>query len=208
MNSSTVRFGVLIALACVALATPCHLDANPDGTRFFIDTAVEWQSLAGDSHRLFETTEEPIYAATSIVGLFDGGKMTLLSGYFDYEPKRRAFRFTPSEGFSVHIGKWEKTRGNQLQVEYRFALGEKLACLVGAKSDEDCNGFRYKQPATAATWSVVTNRDGQFTAIEAPSNGEVAHYKYISLLRLDNRRQVMQILKFAEKTLSEHVNSR
>jgi hypothetical protein len=195
-----------MVLACVVLATPPLLDAELNAPRFFIDTAVEWQTLAGNSPRVFETAVEPIYGPSRLVGLFDGGKMALLSGYFDYEPRKKAFRFTPGEGFSVHFGKWEKTQGDQLQVEYRFALGEKLACPVGSKSEEDCYGFRYKQPATVATWSVTTNRAGQFTAIEVPSSGEVARRKYISLLRLENRGEVMQILKFAEKTLSEHVN--
>ncbi len=208
MNSSTLRCGALAALAWVTLATSHHLDAHPDGTRFFIDTAVEWQALAGDSPQRFETSEVPIYGATRLVVLFDGGKMALLSGYFNYEPGKKAFQFTPSEGFSVQIGKWKKTEGNHLRMEYRFALGEKLACPVGSRSYEDCYGFRYKQPATVATWSVASSYDGKITAIDAASTDEGTPRRYNLLLQLENRREVMQILKFAEKTLSQHVNAR
>lgn len=177
------------------------------GTKFFIDTAVEWRALAGDLPQRFERSELPIYGATSLVALFDGGKMALLSGYFNYVPKRKGFQFTPGEGFSVQIGKWEKTEGNQLRVEYRFALGEKLACPLGSQSDENCYGFRYRQPATVGTWSAATNGGGQFTTIDAPSTGEGARRRYSVLLRLENRREVLQILKFAEKNLLEHVNA-
>lgn len=119
--------------------------------------------------------------------------------------QRKACRFKPSDGFLVYIGKWERTEGTPtIQATYRFALGEKLDCGVWAKSYEDGYGV----PATAATWSATTNPCGQFTVIETPSHVWVGHHKYVPLLRLENPRELVQTIAFAEKTLSERASSR
>ena len=200
--------GAFTLLLCITLASPHHLEANPDGKRFFIDTNVEWLTLRGNSPRRFETSRVPIYGATTVVVLCDGGTVALLSGYFRHEPQKQAFVFEPSEGYSVQIGRWEKAAGNQFRVEYGFAFGHMLACPVGSQSYEDCYGFRYREPATTATWSVTANHRGEFTRIDAPSTGEVGSRRYTLLLRLRNRREVLQILKDAESALAKHRNVR
>lgn len=157
MNCS-IRFSALIVLACIVLATPRLLDANPRQPRFFINTAVEWHSARDDSPQQLSTTTGQIYGPTQIIALYATGKMALLFGYVDYDPKTRAFVFAPTEGFSVYRGTWKKIEGNHLQVEYRFALGGKLATPIGCKSYSDSYRARYKDPAVIATWSATSSK--------------------------------------------------
>src|SRR5262249_38351445 len=140
-----MRFSALIVLACNVLATPRILDANSDKARFFINTAVEWHSEQDDSPQQLSAATVRISGPTQIIALYATGKMALLFGYTDYDPKTKAFAFAPTEGFSVYRGTWKKIEDNHLEVEYRFALGGKLATPIGCKTYSDCYRARYKK---------------------------------------------------------------
>lgn len=197
----------VIAFSCIAVLSSNRLNAKPPDVRFFIDTEIEWQPMRDGSPQQFKTARGQIYGHTQIIGVYGGGKLALLSGYVHYDPKTMAFQFAPSEGFAVYLGKWEKAEDGHLKVEYRFAQGDKLACPLGAKSYDDCYGFRYKEPSITATWSAACRADGSIASIEAPQKDAEHPMHYVPLSKLTNQLEVMEMLRYAEKLLSEHLKS-
>ena len=207
---SRSRAGLLnsvVTLFCAAILPLQTATATPPDVRFFVNTGVKWQSVRDDSPQQFNTAKGRIVGHTQIIGLYSSGKLALLYGYVEYDPKRRAFEFAPSEGFSVFLGTWKNTGDNHLNVEYRFALGQMLACPVGATTEEECYGPRYKEPAVIAAWSATSRADGSITSIEAIPKYYDTPGHYVALSHLVNRQEVMQILRSAERALAKHLNS-
>jgi hypothetical protein len=206
MTRFKVEFASIVAFLCIALLPQHYLNANSPDVRFFISTAVEWQSVRGNTPQQLETATARIYGLAQIIGLYGGGKLAILSGYVYYDPKAKAFEFSPGEGFTVDTGKWEKAEDNHLKVEYRFAWGEKLACPAGSTSYRDCDDAHYRQPAVIATWSVVSRADGTIASMEAHLLDTTSDRHCIALSKLSNQDEVMRILRHAEKELSEYRN--
>jgi hypothetical protein len=206
MNRSKLALHIAVALLCVAILPLQHLNASPPEVRFFISTTVKWQSLKDDSPQELRTAKVQIYGHAEIIGLYSNGKLALLYSYVDYDPKKKTFSFAP-EGLSVFLGTWKMAENNHLNVEYRFALGEMLACPIGATTEEECYGPRYKEPAEVAIWSATRRADGSIVSIEATPKYVAAPAHYVVLSHFDNQQEVMQTLRAAETALAKHLKS-